>query len=95
MAPSRPSKRDRPLPSIPLAVISKTEPFATAPSVPESIRTVLEQVWPEVQNRLVQLEPQTPHIFAAGSDRRPVDRLVDKLWVAQGGTNKIIAVSFR
>lgn len=56
------------LPTIPLAVISKTEPFATAPTVPESIRTRLEQVWPEVQNRLVDLEPQTPHLFAEGSD---------------------------
>lgn len=57
-----------PLPAIPLAVISKTEPFATAPTVPEAIRKRLEQVWPEVQDRLVGLEPQTPHILATGSD---------------------------
>jgi len=56
------------LPMIPLAVISKTEPFATAPVVPESIRARLEEVWPEVQNLLVELGPNTPHFFATGSD---------------------------
>jgi pimeloyl-ACP methyl ester carboxylesterase len=55
------------LPRIRLAVLSKTEPFATAPSVPESIRTRLEHVWPEVQNHLAALAPQTPHLFARGS----------------------------
>jgi pimeloyl-ACP methyl ester carboxylesterase len=56
------------LPSIPVAVISKTEPFATSPTVPEALRTQLEKVWPQVQGRLVDLGPQTPHIFATGSD---------------------------
>ncbi len=58
----------KPLPRLPLAVISKTEPFATAPGVPKALTTRLEKVWPEVQNALVKLEPQTPHIFATGSD---------------------------
>lgn len=56
------------LPSIPVAVISKTAPFATAPTVPEALRMRLEQVWPEVQAKQVDLEPQTPHILATGSD---------------------------
>lgn len=57
-----------PLPSIPLAVISKTAPFATAPTTPEALRIRLEQVWPEVQDKMVGLEPQTPHILVTGSD---------------------------
>ena len=43
------------LPRIPVAVISKTEPFATSPTVPEALRTQLEKVWPQVQGRLVDL----------------------------------------
>jgi hypothetical protein len=58
----------RALPRIPVAVISKTEPFAVSPTVPEALRTQLEKVWPEVQERLVDLGPQAPHIFATGSD---------------------------
>ena len=56
------------LPRIPVAVLSKTEPFATSTKVPEALRTRLEQVWPEVQERLVGLGAQSPHIFATGSD---------------------------
>jgi len=57
-----------PLPRIPLAVLSKTEPFATSATVPAEIRQRLEQVWPEVQDALVSLEPNAPHILATGSD---------------------------
>lgn len=56
------------LPRMPLAVISKTEPFATAPGTPKDLTRRLEQVWPKVQSALVNLEPLTPHIFATGSD---------------------------
>jgi hypothetical protein len=56
------------LPRMPLAVISKTEPFATAPGTPTDLTRKLEQVWPKVQSALVNLEPLTPHIFATGSD---------------------------
>ncbi len=56
------------LPPVPLAVLSKTEPFATAPGVPASLRATFERVWPLAQNTLVGLEPQTPHILATGSD---------------------------
>ena len=60
--------RARPLPRIPLAVLSKGEPFATAPGTPADLMTKLEQVWPAVQRQLVTLEPQTPQIIATGSD---------------------------
>ena len=58
----------RPLPRMPLAVISKTEPFAVAPGTPKVLSDRLEQVWPMVQAQLVKLEPLTPHVFATGSD---------------------------
>ena len=48
--------------------MSKTEPFATSPTVPPEIRQRLEEVWPAVQDALVRLEPRTPHILATGSD---------------------------
>lgn len=56
------------LPRVPLAVMSKTEPFATAPGVSPVLLSKLEEVSPHVQHELVQLEPQTPHILATGSD---------------------------
>jgi pimeloyl-ACP methyl ester carboxylesterase len=61
-------QRARTLPRVPLGVISKTEPFGTAPTAPQDLTTRLEQVWPQVQQTLVGLEPQTPHILATGSD---------------------------
>jgi pimeloyl-ACP methyl ester carboxylesterase len=61
-------ERARPLPKMPLAVISKTEQFALAPSFPKDVAGRLLQVWPVAQNVLVGLEPQTPHILATGSD---------------------------
>jgi pimeloyl-ACP methyl ester carboxylesterase len=58
----------KPLPRMPLAVITKTEPFGTAPGTPKDITRKLEQVWPETQRALVRLEPQTPLVYATGSD---------------------------
>jgi pimeloyl-ACP methyl ester carboxylesterase len=55
------------LPRMPLAVLSKTEPFATAPATPKGLIRKLEQVWPEVQSALVSLEPLTPHILRPGA----------------------------
>jgi pimeloyl-ACP methyl ester carboxylesterase len=55
------------LPRVPLAVMSKTEPFGTPPGTPRSITAPLERAWPRVQELLVTLEPQTPHILATGS----------------------------
>ncbi len=58
----------KPLPRIPLAVLSKTEPFATAPGAPRGLTRKLEQVWPTVQAALVKLEPLTPQVLVTGSD---------------------------
>jgi hypothetical protein len=64
----RAMQKAKPLPRVPLAVISKTEPFATGPTAPKDVTAKLEKVWPRVQQHLVDLEPQTPHVFATGSD---------------------------
>jgi hypothetical protein len=58
----------KPLPRIPLAVISKTQPFATAPGVLRDLTIRLDKVWPRVQKLLVKLEPHTLHVLATGSD---------------------------
>ncbi|MFF4232366.1 alpha/beta fold hydrolase [Streptomyces sp. NPDC001820] len=60
--------RAGPLPKVPLAVISKTEPFAAAEGTPKPLLTRLERAWPRVQQALVELAPQTPHLLATGSD---------------------------
>ncbi len=57
-----------PLPDVPSAVISKTEPFAVSAAVPAALTQSLEAAWPHVQDALVGLEPNTPHVFATGSD---------------------------
>ena len=61
-------QRARPLAKMPLAVISKTEQFALAPSFPKDVAMRLARIWPIAQDLLVPLEPQTPHILATGSD---------------------------
>jgi hypothetical protein len=35
---------------------------------PKDVAKRVLQVWPATQDRLVSLEPQTPHMFATGSD---------------------------
>jgi pimeloyl-ACP methyl ester carboxylesterase len=55
------------LPRVPLAVMSKTEPFAISPAAPQDVARRVDEVWPFVQAELVPLRPQTPHIFATGS----------------------------
>jgi pimeloyl-ACP methyl ester carboxylesterase len=61
-------QRAKPMPRMPLAVISKTEPFSLQPGFPRAIARRLEHVWPHTQQRMVSLQPQTPHIFATGSN---------------------------
>jgi len=56
------------LPPVPLAVLSKTEPFGAPPGVSPRLLRKLEEVWPKVQALNATLRPQTPHIFATGSD---------------------------
>lgn len=60
--------RAKSLPRMPLAVVSKTEQFGLTPDFPKDIAAKLLEVWPITQNRLVPLQPQTPHILATGSD---------------------------
>ncbi|MGW7101826.1 alpha/beta fold hydrolase [Streptomyces sp. NPDC054838] len=60
--------RAGPLPDVPLAVLSKTRPFAAPASMPKELLARLEAAWPEAQQSLVALAPQTPHLLATGSD---------------------------
>lgn len=53
-------------PAIPIAVLSKTEPFPVPATNPVGPR--LEKVWPEQQQDFVGLRPNTPHTIATGSD---------------------------
>lgn len=53
-------------PPIPIAVLSKTEPFPVPPTNP--IAPVLLTAWPARQQDLVDLRPGTPHLLATGSD---------------------------
>ena len=58
----------KPLPRMPLAVISKTRQFGLLPGFPADVAKKLLEVWSTTQDLLVKLEPQTPHILATGSD---------------------------
>ncbi|MFI8389025.1 alpha/beta fold hydrolase [Streptomyces sp. NPDC085540] len=57
-----------PLPAVPMAVLSKTEPFAAPPGAPKDLLDTLERAWPRVQQELVELGSQTPQFLATGSD---------------------------
>lgn len=59
-----------PLPSMPVAVLSKTEPFqGLPPTLPAGFTAQdIESRWPLVQAAVVRLEPQTPQTMATGSD---------------------------
>jgi pimeloyl-ACP methyl ester carboxylesterase len=57
-----------PLRRMPLVVLTKTEPFARPPGPDKFDDVLLERLWPEGAEDLVKLEPETPHIFATGSD---------------------------
>ncbi|MGW8780807.1 alpha/beta fold hydrolase [Streptomyces sp. NPDC055796] len=58
----------KPLPKVPMAVLSKTEPFAVPAGSPKDLLEPLERAWPAVQQALVELGVQTPHLLATGSD---------------------------
>ncbi|MGW7118621.1 hypothetical protein ACWGI5_39635, partial [Streptomyces xanthophaeus] len=57
-----------PLPPVPVAVLSKTEPFAAPATMSKDLLAKLEAAWPKAQQALVGLRPQTPHLLATGSD---------------------------
>ncbi|MFE9929325.1 alpha/beta fold hydrolase [Streptomyces sp. NPDC005533] len=61
-------ERGGPLPPVPVAVLSKTEPFAAPATMSKSLLAKLETAWPKAQQALVDLRPQTPHLLATGSD---------------------------
>jgi pimeloyl-ACP methyl ester carboxylesterase len=61
-------QRAKPLPPMPLAVISKTEPFPVPLGPSAAVLRALNTAWPIMQNQLVLLEPQAPHILATGID---------------------------
>ncbi|MFE5493969.1 alpha/beta fold hydrolase [Streptomyces virginiae] len=60
--------RRGPLPPVPVAVLSKTEPFAAPPTMSKDLLAKLEAAWPTAQQALVRMRPQTPHLLATGSD---------------------------
>ncbi|MFE9463271.1 hypothetical protein ACFYNW_06290 [Streptomyces virginiae] len=60
--------RGGPLPPVPVAVLSKTEPFAAPPTMSKDLPAKLEAAWPKAQQALVGMRPQTPHLLATGSD---------------------------
>ncbi len=53
---------------IPLAVLTKTEPFAGAVAPPGLSTEDLNWLFQQAEDALVALAPGTPHIFATGSD---------------------------
>jgi pimeloyl-ACP methyl ester carboxylesterase len=55
-----------PFPEVPIAVLSKTEPFPVPTTSP--ISPVLITAWPAQQQDFVDLRPGTPHVIATGSD---------------------------
>ncbi len=55
-------------PPIPTIVLARTEPFAIPPTIPAEKGAALERAWRDATSDLVALRPQTPHIFATGSD---------------------------
>lgn len=55
-------------PGLPMAVLSKTEPFPLPADVRGFTSADLERVWTEVQAGLAELVPNTPHLIAEGSD---------------------------
>jgi pimeloyl-ACP methyl ester carboxylesterase len=55
-------------PRVPIAVLSKTEPFPLPEGTPPDIGPALERAWPQGQQALVGLSPLTPHFLVTGSD---------------------------
>lgn len=77
--------KEAPFPEIPVAVITKGEPFQGLPDSPVGFTAAdLETAWVAGQSYLVALRPNTPHLIATGSDhyihvRQPdlVEAMVD------------------
>lgn len=57
-----------PLPAMPLAVLTKTEPFAGLEDLPGLPASVINEDYQRAQASVVALAPTTPQIMATGSD---------------------------
>jgi pimeloyl-ACP methyl ester carboxylesterase len=55
-------------PPVPTVVLSRTEAFGIPATVPPEQGAKLEQAWQQGTSDLIALRPQTPHVFATGSD---------------------------
>ncbi|MEO8828655.1 alpha/beta hydrolase [Lapillicoccus sp.] len=53
---------------LPMAVMSKSEPFPLPADLKGFTSADLETAWTKVQDALVELVPNTPHVIAQGSD---------------------------
>ena len=59
-----------PLRDVPVAVLSKTEPFGgLPPTIPGDLTGAdIERIWPQVQTAVVAIRPQTPQTLVTDSD---------------------------
>ena len=79
-----------PLRPMPVAVLSKTEPFGGLPAqLPDGFTAAdLESRWPLVQDAVVGIQPQTPQTLATGSDHyiqvSQPDLIVDAVQLVAG-----------
>ncbi|KAA1247396.1 alpha/beta hydrolase [Mycobacterium simiae] len=55
-------------PPIPIVVLTKTQPFPFPAAAPPGLAAKVEQTWQQAASNVVALRPQTPHLFATGSD---------------------------
>jgi pimeloyl-ACP methyl ester carboxylesterase len=55
-------------PAIPIAVLTKTQPFPFPPDAPAGLSALLDRIWPEGALKLAALRPQTPQTVVNGSD---------------------------
>lgn len=57
-----------PFPPIPIAVLARTEPFVIPVTATPEQGANMERAWAQGASALVALRPQTPRIFATGTD---------------------------
>lgn len=55
-------------PPVPVAVLTRTEPFTVPADLPADKSAKLEQVWRDAAAKLVALRPQTPYVEVTGAD---------------------------
>jgi hypothetical protein len=57
-----------PFPKVPVAVLTKTEPFAGLTSFPGLPADETNRLYEQAEDAIVALVPNTPHLIATGSD---------------------------